>query len=276
MSLTVQQAKIAQTIADECDRLVKQGKSQATILGQMSDHMPHFKQLLDADVLQEAADKYPGFRHFANILERTAQAIGSGALAVPGKQSTPRQNGSIGENRRLAAAMDLRMRQLAEEGVPAPAVLDRMSGHLLDLHRIWTSTSDDQLISLCHEYPGFHRFAAIMEDAAVAERQKPSRSYDDLPELPDSLKDGLASLLGSAAKLESDFQAIIDAAGAPAPGAWIETIIGRKVVWERDLTKFRTAALSAGIPQKSLNILLPMLDRMAQRIVELSSRVQGR
>lgn len=275
MRLTVEQERIAQAIAAECDRLVKQGKSQATILALMSDHMPLFKQLLDADVLQDAADLYPGFRHFAKILERTAQAIGSGALAVPGKQSTPRQQDSVGEFRRLAAAMDLRMRQLAEEAVPVTAVLDRMAGHLLDLHRIWTSTSDDQLVALCRDFPGFHRFAAIMEDAAVAERQKPSRSYDDLPELPDSLKEGLASLLGTAAGLERDYQAVLDATGVPAPSQWIEPIIRRQSGWERDLARFRTAVQSAGIPQKSQTILLPMLERMSQRIVELASRVQG-
>lgn len=52
---------------------------------------------------------------------------------------------SMNEFRRLAARMDQQMQQLAAEGVSeAHAVLNRMMGHLPDLHRIWVSTSDQQ------------------------------------------------------------------------------------------------------------------------------------
>ena len=91
--LTVEQARIAEAIDAEIERLVKQGKSQATILGAMQDYMPGFKQLLDAGVVQTAADRYPGFRRFAKILERTARAIASGAIAVPGGRAKARQRG---------------------------------------------------------------------------------------------------------------------------------------------------------------------------------------
>jgi hypothetical protein len=47
MSLTDEQARIAQAIDSEFHWLVRQGKSQATILGLMYDHMPLCKQLLD-------------------------------------------------------------------------------------------------------------------------------------------------------------------------------------------------------------------------------------
>jgi hypothetical protein len=94
MSLTDEQARIAQAIDGEVDRLVKQGKSQATILGLMHDHMALFKQLLDAGVMQEAAARYPGFRQFAKILERTARGIRSGAIAVPGRPAAPPPNAS--------------------------------------------------------------------------------------------------------------------------------------------------------------------------------------
>ena len=196
--LTDEQARIAQAIDGEVDRLVRQGKTQATILGLMHDHMPLFKQLLDAGVMQEAAARYPGFRQFARILERTARGIRSGAIAVPGRPAAPPPNDPMSECRRLAAGMDLRMEQLAAEGVPVSTMIDRMAGHLPDLQRIWTSTSDDQLAMLCREYPGFHRYASLMEEAAEAERRKPARPYDDLPELPDALKEQLLALLGTA------------------------------------------------------------------------------
>jgi hypothetical protein len=275
MSLTEEQARIAQVIDGEFHRLFRQGKSQATILGLMRDHMPLFKQLMDAGVVQQVADRYPGFRQYAKILERTARGIRSGAIAVSGTRAAPRQTDPMSECRRLAAAMDLRMEQLAAQGVAASVVIDRMAGHVPDLQRIWTSTSDDQLAALCREYPGFHRYAALMEDAAEAERQKPTRPYDDLPELPDALKEHLSALLSTSTKLERDYQAVLDAAGAAAPPVWIRPLIELRTHWEADLSRFKAELQSAGVPQKSREIILPALDRMARRIVELEGRVQA-
>jgi hypothetical protein len=275
MSLTDEQARIAQAIDGEFHRLVRQGRSQATILGLMHGHMPLFKQLMDAGVMQEAADRYPGFRQYAKVLERTARGIQSGAIAVPGRRAKPRQNDPMSAYRRLAAAIDLRMEQLAAEGVPVSAVIDRMVGHMPDLHRIWTSVTDDQLAMLCREYPGFHRYAALMEEAAEAERRKPARPYDDLPELPEALKEQVLALLGTAARLERDYQAVLDAAGAPAPPSWVRPLIELRTRWEADLSRFKAALQSAGVPQKSRDILLPGLERMARRIVELEGHVQG-
>jgi hypothetical protein len=48
-----------------------------------------------------------------------------------------------------------------------------------------------------------------MEEVATAERQKPARPYDDLPALPEALKQQLSSLLSSAAKLERDYQSVL-------------------------------------------------------------------
>jgi hypothetical protein len=275
VSLTDEQARIAQAIDGEFHRLLRQGKSQATILGLMHDHMPLFKQLMDAGVMQEAAERYPGFRQYAKILERTARGIQAGAIAVPGRRAKPQQNDPMSEYRKLAAGMDLRMEQLAAQGVPVSAMIDRMAGHLPDLHRIWTSTTDDQLAMLCREYPGFHRYAALMEEAAEAERRKPARPYDDLPELPDALKEQLLALLSTAAKLERDLQAVLDAGGSLAPTSWIRPLIELRTHWEADRNRFKEALQSAGVPQKSQNVILPELERMARRIVEQEGRVQA-
>lgn len=182
----------------------------------------------------------------------------------------------MSECRRLAAMMDLHMAQLAAEGVPVSAVIDRMAGHLPDLHRIWTATADDQLVMLCREYPGFHRYAALMEEAADAERRKPARPYDDLAELPDALKEQLLALLSTAAKLERDYQAVLDAGGAPAPTSWIRPLIELRTHWDADRNRFKATLQSAGVPQKSQNVILPELERMARRIVEQEGRVQAR
>src|SRR5271168_3847201 len=108
MPLTDEQAGIAAAIGAEIDRLIKEGKRQLTILGLMQGRrMEEFKQLLDADVIQEAADRFPGFRHFAKILERLSKGISSGAIPVPGgRKDRPRDTGPMAEYRRLAAAME--------------------------------------------------------------------------------------------------------------------------------------------------------------------------
>jgi hypothetical protein len=107
----------------------------------------------------------------------------------------------MNDYRKMAAAMDLSMQQLAREGVLGPAIIERMVGYLPELQKIWTSTTDEQLAILCREYPGFYRYAALMEDGAT----KANRSYQDLPELPESLKQQLATLLRNAAKLQRGF-----------------------------------------------------------------------
>ncbi len=90
---------------------------------------------------------------------------------------------SMSEFRRLATRMDQQMQQLAAEGVSdAHAVINRMMGYVPDLHRIWVNTSDQQLMALSREFPGFYRYARIMEEASDAERNKASRPYDGMAE----------------------------------------------------------------------------------------------
>jgi hypothetical protein len=87
---------------------------------------------------------------------------------------------SMNEFRRLAAKMDQHMQQLSAQGVnDAHAIINRMMGYVPDLHKIWVGTSDDQLIALSNEFPGFYRYALIMEEASEAERNKASRPYEE-------------------------------------------------------------------------------------------------
>ena len=88
---------------------------------------------------------------------------------------------SMNEFRRLAAKIDQHMQQLAAQGFSeAHAIINRMMGYGPDLHRIWVGTSDQQLMALSREFPGFYRYALLMEEASAAERNKPSRPYDDM------------------------------------------------------------------------------------------------
>jgi hypothetical protein len=167
------------------------------------------------------------------------------------------------------------MRQLAEEGVPRSAIIDRMTAYVVDLGEIWNTTTDEQLAALCDAYPGFHAYAVLMEEAAEAERRKPARPYDDLPELPDDLKEQLSSLFSTAARLERDYQSVLDAAGTPALRSGLVSLNGLHAQWQADLARFRTAIESAGVPRQSRDMVLPALERMARQIGELKARVQA-
>jgi len=50
------------------------------------------------------------------------------------------------------------MQQLAAQGGnDAPAIINRMMGYVPDLHGMRVGTTDDQLIALSNEFPGFYR-----------------------------------------------------------------------------------------------------------------------
>jgi hypothetical protein len=278
MALTADQRWVATKIDTRVQKLIRAGKDDRTIFAAMADHMPKFKQLLDtaqlAD-LDELTRKFPGVYRYAKVLEALAGDIRSGAIPVPGRTDAPQQTKPVTDHRQRAAAIDLRMRQLAEEGVPQSAVIERMTAYVLDLGIIWNATTDEQLAALCREYPGFHSYAVLMEEAAEAERQKPARPYDDLPELPDTLKEHLSSLLSTAAKLERDYQSVLDAAGKSAPMSWQPPLSGLHAQWEADLTRFRAAIQDASVPQKSRDMVLALIDRMAQLISKLEARLQA-
>ena len=278
MALTNQQLWVAAKIDTRMQKLIRAGKDNMAIMAAMADHMPAFHQLLNAAQpadIDQLARKFPGFYRYAKILESLATGIQSGAIPVPGRKEAPRQADPMTDYRQRAAAMDLRMRQLAEEGVPRSAIIARMTGYVVDLGTIWNTTTDEQLAALCREYPGFHTYAKLMEEAAEAERQQPARPYDGLPALPDALKEQLSSLLGTAAKLERDYQSVLDAAGTAAPAEWRLPLGRLHAQWQADLTRFKAALQDAGVPQTSRDMVLPALDLMAQQIGKLEARVQA-
>jgi hypothetical protein len=177
------------------------------------------------------------------------------------------------EFRRMAAAMDLRIQQLTAEGVHGLAVIERMVGHLPDLHRIWVGTSDHQLATLCNDFPGFSRYASLMEEAADAERRKASRPYDDVPELHDSLKDAMAALLVTAATLERSYQEALDAdKSSPEWRLQMNELNKLHRKWVADLEHFTSILKRSDVPKKTADIFVDAFDPMAKRIAQMQNR----
>jgi hypothetical protein len=178
---------------------------------------------------------------------------------------------SMNEFRQRAAKMDQHMQQLAAQGVnDAPAILHRMMGYVPDLHQIWIGTADDQLMALSHEFPGFYRYALIMEEAFEAERQKGSRPYDGLAPLSEPHQQWAAQLLATAATLERDYQALLGSSNRPVVQPQVQEMDTLHQQWLSDLERFKSTLRAQGAEPRALEYVNEAFGHLAERIKQLA------
>jgi len=178
---------------------------------------------------------------------------------------------SMNEFRRLAAKIDEHMQQLSALGVnDAHAIINRMMGYVPDLHKIWVGTSDDQLIALSNEFPGFYRYALIMEEASEAERNKPSRSYDGMAEFSEHHKQLAAKLLTTAATLERGYQAYRGSGNLQVFQPQVNELGRVHRQWLSDLYSFKSSLCAQGAEPKVLEYVKEAFGRLAERIKQLA------
>jgi len=165
----------------------------------------------------------------------------------------------------LAAAINFRVRQLEAQGITGIALANHMIGHMQDLNRIYNTTSDQTLRDLCRRFPGFERYARLMEEvseqnqAMVAAGTHP---YGDLPELPEPLKASLLHVMRAAAELEREFQAAVD--GGRDDQAERLTAMRRR--WADDLRKLVHEFQSSDLPLRTQALVQQSIKAMAARI----------
>ncbi|WP_048676954.1 hypothetical protein [Candidatus Competibacter denitrificans] len=177
----------------------------------------------------------------------------------------------MNEFRRLAAKMDEHMHQLAAQGVnDAPAIIHRMMGYVPELHRIWVGTTDDQLLALSHEFPGFYRYARIMEEAFEAERQKASRPYDGLAPLSEAHQQRAAQLLATAATLERGYQAFLGSGHRQVAQPQVREMDQLHQQWLSDLESFKSALRAQGAEPRALEYVNEAFGHLAERIKQLA------
>ncbi len=178
---------------------------------------------------------------------------------------------SMHEFRRLAARIDQHMQQLAAEGVSeAPAIINRMMGHVPALHRIWVGTSDQQLMALSREFPGFYRYARIMEEASEAERNKASRPYDGMAEFSEQHQHRGAQLLTTAATLERGYQALRAGGHLHVFQPHLNELGRLHRQWLSDLDDFKQSLRAQGAEPKGLDYVNEAFGRLADRIKQLA------
>jgi hypothetical protein len=108
---------------------------EVEILSEMGEYMPDFHHLmtnLSGSEINILCIEYAGFYRFAKILETLATGIASGKIKVPDDRT-------VNKEHKLAAVIDLRVRQLEAKGIKGSALLEHMIGHILDLQQIWST-----------------------------------------------------------------------------------------------------------------------------------------
>ena len=164
------------------------------------------------------------------------------------------------------------MQQLAAQSVnDADAIINRMMGYVPDLHKIWVGASDVQLMALSKEFPEFYRYALIMEDASEAERNKPSRPYDDMAQFPEQHKQMAAQLLATAATLERGYLAFVGSGKLEVFQPQVNDMNKQRRQWLSELENFKSTLRAQGIDPKGLEYMNEVFGRLAERIKKLAA-----
>ncbi|RZF23427.1 hypothetical protein EVC45_44635 [Paraburkholderia sp. UYCP14C] len=266
-SITPQQREIAALIDAQMQRFEAAGLDEAEIVAAMVDHMSGFHRLmtdLDNPAINLLAREFAGFRRYAKIVETIASGIATGQIQVPGKERR------FADEHRIAASIDQRVRQLEANGIRGVALLAHMAAYTPDLQRLWNSTSDELLVSLCRTYPSLYRYGELFEQAWLkdARRMKPEQ------ELPDSIKPTVLRLLSDGATLEREFQTILDA--RPHRDLWVKAELLEHTwqQWTTLLAQLPALLQEADVPNISWETMRDILEPMAQRIEDLRAHVQ--
>ena len=116
------------------------------------------------------------------------------------------------QSRDIAAAIDERVRQLSVHKLSDSALVDQMMGYMADLQRLWNSVTDDELVVLCDDFPGFSRYATLVENLSEALRSGAGvpTHVQQLSPFAEPLKRAIEALLSDGATLEREFQQRID------------------------------------------------------------------
>ncbi len=165
----------------------------------------------------------------------------------------------------IAAAINLRVRQLEAQGITGIALANHMIGHMQDLHQIYNTASDRTLRDLCRRFPGFERYARLMEKVSEQNQAMAAAGthpYGDLPELPEPLKASLLHVMRAAGELEREFQAAVDG----GRGDQAEWLTAKRRRWADDLQKLVHEFQSSDLPLRTQALVQQAVKAMAARI----------
>ena len=171
------------------------------------------------------------------------------------------------ENWEIAAVIDERVRQLTREAVNDTVLINRMLGHMPALQRLYTSASDEELVALSVAFPGFVRYARLMEDMSEALRTGVGvpPGVTDLPPLEEPFKEILQGILATGSTLEQQLQQRREERLADQD-ILLENLYCR---WRSAVPHFVDHLRNSSLPPRSQDMIVQVLEEMAARIDSL-------
>lgn len=130
-------------------------------------------------------------------------------------------------------------------------------------------------MALAREFPGFHRYALLMQEAFEAERSKASRPYDGMAQLSEPHRQRAARLLATAATLERGYQAFLGSGSLPVFQPQVREMDKLRQEWLADLDSFKTALRAQGAQALTLAYVEDAFGRLAERIRTLAASSSG-
>ncbi|WKB55980.1 hypothetical protein [Eleftheria terrae] len=174
----------------------------------------------------------------------------------------------------MAAAIDLRMKQLAAQDAPLEVVLDRMLGFLPSLRQVLEGSTEPALDELYKRYAGFRAFACLWTHATWLS-QPPW--HDGQPfNLPKALHEPFSAMLSTTAALEMAFQACLDSNESDALAQQLATLSGMHVEWLRQAKQVINDLAGLDIPFDITQYITDSVTDAADRIRMLEAQVLAR
>lgn len=173
------------------------------------------------------------------------------------------------DSREVAAAIDQRVGQLEAQGIRGRALVDHMLGHMHDLQRLYETVPDHVLLDLCRRFPGFERYALLLEE--VSEKNgvmiaAGTHPYGELPELPESLKSSLIHLMRGGVELERLFQAFVEAGRADQA----DKLTAMRRTWAADFQTLVSDFRASDVPPQAQAVVQQVVKAMAERIERMT------
>jgi hypothetical protein len=174
------------------------------------------------------------------------------------------------ENWEIAAMIDERVGQLTREALSDTVLVNRMLGYMPALHRLWTSAPDEELAALFNAYPGFARYARLMEDMSESPRTGVGvpPGVTDLSPAEEPVKGLLEGMLATGATLEQQLQQRQEERLADKDFQ-LDTLYRQ---WRLVVPQFVAHVRSSTLHPGSQGVIVQVLEEMAARIDSLHER----
>lgn len=156
----------------------------------------------------------------------------------------------------VAARIDEAVTDFERQGLSGGQLVAAMVPHLPDLQDLWNRVEDRELRELCLTYPGFHRFAALIENFSAQDQQmrvSGMHPFQHLSELKEPFRSEAERLLRLAGELQ---------AGNGSAEQRITLLYG----WKQDVDRLLSGDFAGPLPEKTAEVLFTAFGTIETRM----------